>query len=231
MDDDGSWFGVVDPGFSVVPEGWESVIEPLVTKQLRVREGARRRGRAASRPPAARGGAWRFTHARVLDVEGGRWLADQTVLVMGDTIAAVGPAKTTKIPGGAETLDVAGKALLPGLWDMHAHLSQPDGALNIASGVTTVRDVGNDPDRLDDFKKRFDDGTAVGPHVLRAGFIEGRERERRLVQGHGGDARPRRRPAVELFAKRGYEMMKIYNSSGPSSSRSSRRRRTRAGCR
>ncbi len=213
MDDDGSWFGVVDPEFSVVPEGWESVIEPLVTKQRgfeRERDAVVAR-RLAHRPPAE---GLALTHARVLDVEGGRWLSDQTVLMTGDTIAAVGPAKTTKIPGGAEVLDVAGKAVLPGLWDMHAHLSQADGALNIASGVTTARDVGNDPDRLDDFKKRFDDGTAVGPHVLRAGFIEGRN-ENAASSKVTAETEAEAKAAVLLFAQRGYEMIKIYNSVRP----------------
>src|SRR5205807_8936185 len=125
----------------------------------------------ANRPPAA---GLAYTHARVLDVVAGKWLPDHTVVVAGDTIAALGPSATTRVPPGAEVVDLAGKALLPGLWDMHAHLGDPDGALDIASGVTTVRDVGNDPDKLDDFKKRYDEGAAVGPHVFRFGLIEGR---------------------------------------------------------
>jgi hypothetical protein len=213
MEDDGSWFGVVDPWFSLVPEGWESAIDPLITKQeemvrTRDREIAQR---LAHRPPAA---GLAFMHARVLDVERGRWIADQTVVVVGDTIAAVGPAKTTKIPAGAETADLSGKALLPGLWDMHVHLGGADGPLNIGSGVTTVRDVGNDPDRLDDFKKRFDDGTAVGPHVLRASLIEGRN-EKAASSRITAETEAEARAGVEFYAKRGYEMIKIYNSVRP----------------
>ncbi len=213
MQDDGSWFGFVDPGFSVVPEGWEGVIEPLSTQQLQMdRDRDRHNAQTLAHKPAAAGLA--FTHARVLDIERGRWLPDQTVVVVGDTIQSVGPSKGAKIPAGAETVDLGGKALMPGLWDMHAHLSPPDGALNIGCGITTARDVGNDPDRLDDFKQRFDEGSAIGPHVLRAGFIEGR----------GPDAAPSKvtaetpdeaKAAVELYAKRGYEMIKIYNSIKP----------------
>jgi len=213
MEDDGSWFGVVDPWFSLVPEGWESTIDPLIAKQeemIRARD-AEVAQRLAHRPPA---GGLAFTHARVLDVERGRWIADQTVVVVGDTIATVGPSRTTKVPAGAETVDLAGKALLPGLWDMHAHLGLPDGLLNIASGVTTVRDVGNDPDRLDDFKKRFDDGSAVGPHVFRAGFIEGRN-EKAASSRITAETEAEARAGVEFYAKRGYEMIKIYNSVRP----------------
>ena len=213
MEDDGSWFGVVDPWFSLVPEGWESAIDPLIAKQdemirARDREMAQR---LAHRPPAA---GLALLHARVLDVERGRWIADQTVVVVGDTIAAVGPSRTTKVPAGAETVDLAGKALLPGLWDMHAHLGTPDGMLNIASGITTVRDVGNDPDRLDDYKKRFDDGTAIGPHVFRAGFIEGRN-EKAASSKITAETEAEAKAGVEFYAKRGYDMIKIYNSVKP----------------
>jgi hypothetical protein len=213
MEDDGSWFGVTSAWFSLVPEGWESTIEPLIAKQQEL-ERARDKQiaeRLAHRPPAA---GLAYTHARVLDVERGRWLQDQTVVVVGDTIQSVGPAKTAKVPAGAETVDLAGKALLPGLWDMHAHLQPADGVLHLASGVTTVRDVGNDPDQLDDYKKRFDDGSAAGPHVLRAGFIEGRN-EKAASSKVTAETPDEARAGVEFYAKRGYEMMKIYNSVRP----------------
>jgi hypothetical protein len=136
------------------------------------------------------------------------------VVVAGEVIAAVGPSRTTAVPSGAEVVNLAGKALLPGLWDMHAHLSDPDGALDIASGVTTVRDVGNDPDRLDDWKVRFDEGAAVGPHVLRAGFIEGRG-PKAASSRVTAETETEAKAGVEFYALRGYEMMKIYNSIRP----------------
>ncbi len=213
MQDDGSWFGFVDPGFSILPEGWESVIEPLSNQQLQFdRDRDRRSAQALAHKPAPPGLA--FTHARVLDVERGRWLPDQTVVVVGDTIQSVGPSRAAKVPAGAETMDLGGKALMPGLWDMHAHLGPPDGALNVGCGITTARDVGNDPDRLDDFKQRFDDGSAIGPHVLRAGFVEGRgpDAASSKVTAETPDEA---KAAVEFYAKRGYEMMKIYNSIKP----------------
>jgi hypothetical protein len=213
MEDDGSWFGLVDPWFSLVPEGWESAIEPLVDKQKQMERErqATIAKRLALQPPAA---GLALTHARVLDVVGGRWLPDQTVVVAGERITAVGPSRSTPAPPGAQIVDLAGKALLPGLWDMHAHLSDADGALDIASGVTTVRDVGNDPDRLDDFKHRFDEGTAVGPHVLRAGFIEGRG-PKAAASRITAETEAEAKAGVDFYARRGYEMMKIYNSMKP----------------
>jgi cytosine/adenosine deaminase-related metal-dependent hydrolase len=212
-EEDGTFFGVVDPWYSCVAEGWEQAIEPLIKVQEGL-DAARDReiaGRVARRPPAA---GLAFTGARVLDVEKKRWLADHTLVVVGGKIAALGPTKTTKPPAGAEVVDLAGKAILPGLWDMHAHLGPADGPLNVASGVTTVRDLGNDPDRLDDYKKRYDEGSAVGPRVLRSGFIEGRG-EKAAASKITAETREEAEAAVAFYAKRGYEGIKIYNSVKP----------------
>lgn len=213
MKDDGSWFGLVSADESVVPEGWEAAIDPLVARQrdmdrARDQELAQR---LAHRPPPA---GLAFVHARVLDVEHGRWLVDHTVVVTGSTIAALGPSRTTPVPAGAETVDLAGKAVMPGLWDMHVHFGPADGPLHLASGVTTVRDVGSDPDSLDDAKARYDAGTAIGPHVLRWGFVEGRGPDAassRITAETPGEAKD----AVAFYAARGYEGIKLYNSIRP----------------
>ncbi|HZO14225.1 MAG TPA: amidohydrolase family protein, partial [Polyangiaceae bacterium] len=212
-EEDGTFFGVVDNWYSCVAEGWEEAIEPLLAVQKGFDEARDRKLASELRnPPPAEGLA--FVHARVLDIERKRWLADHTVLVVGDTIAELGPSKNVRVPKGAKELDMSGKGLVPGLWDMHAHLGPADGLLNIASGVTTARDLGNDPDRLDDFKKRYDDGSAIGPHVLRSGFIEGRG-EKAAGSKVTAVTEDEARAAVEFFAKRGYEGIKIYNSMKP----------------
>lgn len=213
MNEDGSWFGLTYPWFAVVPEGYASVIDGLVALQtdLDRKRDVQIAKTLATHPPAA---GIAYTHARVLDVEHGRWLADHTVVVVGEKIVAVGPTKTTKIPVGTTPTDLAGKAILPGLWDMHAHLGDADGALDVASGVTTARDVGNDPDKLDDYKKRFDSGEAIGPHVIRFGFIEGRG-EKAASSKITAEDETEAKAAVEFFAKRGYEGIKIYNSVKP----------------
>jgi hypothetical protein len=209
--DDGSFFAEVAPGFWFGEEGAESAADALTKRQEEIRR-ARDKSiadRLGHKAPAA---GFALTHARVLDVDKGTWLADQTVLITGGTIQAIG--KDLSTPAGAEVLDLQGKALLPGLWDMHAHLGPADGPLDIASGVTTARDVGNRSELLDDFHKRFDEGTAIGPHVYRAGFIEGRGKDSAHAEVTATNA-DEARAAVEFFAKRGYEMIKVYNSIDP----------------
>jgi hypothetical protein len=213
MNDDGTFWGYTSEWFSVVPEGWESAIDTLVQKQNGLeRERDAKNAKALSRRPPNAGIA--YVHARVLDVERGRYMQDATVWVVGDVIRKVGPTAVVKPDPGAEIVDLSGKTILPGLWDMHAHLSDADGALNLASGVTTVRDVGNDPDKLDDYKKRYDDGSAIGPHVLRMGFIEGRN-EKAASSKITAETEDEAKKAVAFYAKRGYEGIKIYNSVKP----------------
>jgi imidazolonepropionase-like amidohydrolase len=211
MNPDGTWFGFVSEWFSVVPEGWEDAIDPLVKKTLELvhARDARLVKQLAHQPPAA---GLAYTHARVLDVERGRWLPDQTVVIVGDKITAVG--KAAKVPAGAEVVDLAGKALVPGLIDMHAHLGDSDGLLNIASGVTSARDVGNDPDKLDDYKQRFDTAAAIGPRVFRFGFIEGRN-EKAASSKITAETVEEAKAGVKFFVDRHYDGIKIYNSMKP----------------
>ena len=208
---DGSWFGEFAPSGSMVAEGWESVRESIVQKQTELDIAADKAlyTKAGHKPPAE---GIAFTHARVLDVEAGRWVANQTVLVVGDMIKAVG--SKVAIPKGAEVVDLAGKALVPGMIDMHSHLSRTTSKLDVAFGVTTARDVGNDPDQLDRWKQEFDSGTTVGPRVVRMGFIEGRN-EKAASSKVTAETPEEAKAAVEEFAKRGYNGIKIYNSVKP----------------
>jgi len=213
LNPDGSWFGSVSEWFSVVPEGWDASLQPLLDEQRTLeRERTEQSARELAQPLPAAGLA--LTHARVLDVERGRYLEDHGVLVRDGKIADVAPSRKLRLPQGVKVLDLTGRTLMPGLWDMHVHLDDADGALHIASGVTSVRDVGNDPDKLDDYKQRYDAGNAIGPHVLRFGFIEGRN-EKAASSVVTAETPEEARKAVQFFVDRKYEGVKIYNSVRP----------------
>jgi hypothetical protein len=62
-----------------------------------------------------------ITGVTIVDVRDGSLHPDQTVVVTGNRIAAVGPANEIAVPDGAATVDAAGRYLIPGLWDMHVH--------------------------------------------------------------------------------------------------------------
>ena len=91
-----------------------------------------------------------ITGVSVIPMDRERVLSDQTVLVREGRIAAIGPRSSVSIPAGAQRIDGAGKFLIPGLADMHAHLQSDFGYLAdslaedelmvmLVNGVTTVR--------------------------------------------------------------------------------------------
>jgi hypothetical protein len=203
-----------DPWFSIVPEGWEDAIDPLVEieKKLRAARERASAARLARRPPVA---GLAFVHARVFDAEKKRWLEDHSVVVKGDRIEAVGPSAKVAVPAGAQVVDAAGKSLLPGLWDMHVHIGSVDGPLDIAAGVTTVRDMTNDPDTLADQARRIDEGLSVGPRVLRVGLVEG-VGPSSLAGKFNIRTEEEGLKALAYYLRAGYVQFKFYNSTDPS---------------
>lgn len=137
-----------------------------------------------------------------------------TVVVVGDHIAAVGADGEVPIPADAEVVDASGKALLPGLWDMHVHVGDIDGPLNIAAGVTTVRDMANTIEKLGNLSRQWEDVSAVGPRVIACGFLDGpgpyAGPTKALV-----DTEDEARKWIDRYASLGYPQIKVYSSLRP----------------
>jgi imidazolonepropionase-like amidohydrolase len=212
FDERGELFGFVSAFSSMVPVGAESVIPTLLAddEAWKAARASRLAAQLAHRPPAA---GLAITHARLFDSERRTVTPDATVIVVGDRITAVGGA-STPVPAGARVIDAHGRTLLPGLWDMHVHIGGADGILQLAAGVTTVRDMGNDIADLAARLARFDAGTEVGPRVLRAGLIDGPgplAAPTGILAGTPEEAKA----AVARFADAGYAQVKIYSSVQP----------------
>ena len=108
----------------------------------------------------------------VIPATGAPPLGGATVLIRGDRITAVGAAATLDIPAGARVIDGSGKFLIPGLIEMHGHVSKTRASalgLFIANGVTTVRDMGGDHQELLRWRREVRSGERVGPRLLLAG--------------------------------------------------------------
>ncbi len=98
----------------------------------------------ASRLPAQ---TTALTHASVVDVETGTVRRDQTIILQRGVIKSIG-GPALPLPAGARVADLRGGHVIPGLWDMHAHLGttgRSSLALYVANGVTGVRDMGKPP--------------------------------------------------------------------------------------
>src|SRR4051812_27216119 len=68
-----------------------------------------------------------LTHVRVIDGTGAPAREDQTVVIRDGNITSVGPASSTPAPAGAQTIDLTGKSVIPGLVMVHEHLHYPTG--------------------------------------------------------------------------------------------------------
>ena len=116
-----------------------------------------------------------FTHVKLFDADNQKFLTDQTVVVSGTKIVAVGAAGSVKVPAGAKMVDGVGKTLLPGLWDCHMHIGDDyTGPQELSLGVTSVRDPGNDNAKTIDRRKRVAAGQLLMPHVYASSLIDGK---------------------------------------------------------
>jgi imidazolonepropionase-like amidohydrolase len=212
LDDQGELFALVSAWQSLIRAGAEPQAAALLAddQAWTARRAAQLAARLAHRPPTA---GLAITHARLFDAERRAIVPDATVIVVGDRITAVGGA-ATPIPPGARVIDARGRTLIPGLWDMHVHLHETEGALHLASGVTTARDLGNDFDELNARVARYDAGTELGPRVLRAGLIDGPSPQTAGIGLVAADP-AQAAAAVARYADAGYVQIKIYNSTPP----------------
>jgi imidazolonepropionase-like amidohydrolase/Tol biopolymer transport system component len=104
-----------------------------------------------------------------------------TIVVTKNRITAVGPVGSVAIPAGATRIDLAGKTIIPGIVDVHAHVrSEGDGiiaeqtwplAANLAFGVTTSHDPSNDTATVFTKSEMQRAGLMLGPRLYSTGTI------------------------------------------------------------
>jgi imidazolonepropionase-like amidohydrolase len=150
-------------------------------------------------------------HVQFFDAEKTEVRASQTIVVVGDHIEALGRDDQVRIPEGCEVIDGAGKTLLPGLFDMHAHLQPAAGLPYLASGVTTVRDLGNQMNKLVTLKKAWDSDQEIGPRILMTGPINGS-----WGKGERVSTEHEARAAIDRYKNAGYVQIKILSDLKPS---------------
>jgi len=153
-------------------------------------------------------------NARLFDPRDLSVTAGMSVLVCGDRIIRVEPDANLKRSSGPEIIDAHGQFLMPGLWDNHQHFSDIDGPLDLANGVTSARDMANDTDAFLQRVARFDNGTAPGAGVLKAGIIDGTGEfagPTKMRVDTGAQATQ----DVDWYADHGYAQIKIYSSIKP----------------
>jgi len=137
-----------------------------------------------------------LTNCRLIDGRGGPPVANATVIIDGNRIAYVGTKDSTPLPPDAHILDLAGRNVLPGMIDLHLHLTfyykrsdvTVEGKLNyneprialvgawhmgelLDAGITTVRDLGSCGHLVFDLKWALGEGFIRGPRIWAAGRL------------------------------------------------------------
>ena len=129
--------------------------------------------------------------ATILDVTNGDMIKNHVVIVKAGRIDAVSPARSADIPKGIEVIDLQGHTLLPGLIDMHVHLTSGGGyhgyerlkltderrailgvvhaKRTLMAGFTTVRNVGAGSFGDVALRDAINDGDIPGPRMLVSG--------------------------------------------------------------
>ncbi len=157
--------------------------------------------------------AVRIRNVRIFDPKTLAMTGPKAVVVYRGAITTVDDADAPATTGEV-VIDGQGASLVAGLHDMHAHIAIWDAPLNIAGGVTTVRDMGNNNQTLPSLMDELDRGELIGPHVIASGFIEGRS-PYSARDGVIADTLEEGLKAVHWYADHGYIQIKIYNSMNP----------------
>ena len=153
-----------------------------------------------------------FIHVNVVPMDRERVLRDQTVIVAGDRIAAIG--RDVAVPKEASVIDGKGTAYLsPGLADMHTHSeTRNDLAVYLANGVTTVLQMGGArAGFVDSIVPGVNGGAIPGPHVYASFLVDGSTDYNGFVIKTPAEARA----IVGLAKTNGYDFMKVYVGLAP----------------
>lgn len=118
-----------------------------------------------------------FSGAKVISMKGNEILEKADVWIKDNRIEALGPKGSLSVPKGTHTIDLAGKVLMPGIIDVHAHYAHPEDVLepispftysNLAYGTTTLRDPQSSP-QIFHYTELIEAGDADGPRIFSTG--------------------------------------------------------------
>ncbi|NVK23063.1 MAG: amidohydrolase family protein [Kangiellaceae bacterium] len=212
-DDDNNFFATDGGGwFGVIPEGWgREHLEQLSKVQKEadnnyIKTLSQKLTHTVEAPILVK-------NANYVDVETGQLVEGQNIVIEDGKISMIGEM-LPKLPEGSMVIDAQGKTLIPGLWDMHGHLSKSDGLLNIPAGVTNVRDMGNTHDNIVDIERMSEANEIMGGDVYRSGFMD-RESPYAMKMGKTVDSLESAKAAVDWYAENGYPQIKTYSSMEP----------------
>lgn len=152
-----------------------------------------------------------FTNLNLIAMRDDQVIPDQTVLVDNGKILEIGDANKISVPDGFHKINCSGTYMMPGLVDMHVHnlVSSSQHLLNLANGVTTVRD-------MDGFlwmlkvREQIKNNKLLAPNM----YITGQILNNRQMDWYAKvvESRDQGRTFVRQQKKDGYDFVKIHNN-------------------
>ena len=209
--DENMELSVLDFGgfMGMYPKGWSSdVLDELGT--IQIEQDALMIERLSGDLAIVLDTAIAFENVDVVDVENGVLLEDHHVMVADGKIVAVSADPIDA--DGVKRIDGAGKSLIPGMWDMHGHFGLSDGVMNIAGGITSVRDIGSVHEQIMELTAKHDSGEVIGPNTYRSGFID---QASPYATGDTVESLEEALERVDFYAENGYMQIKLYSSIDP----------------
>lgn len=202
-------FASLAPGaFTLIEEGWQENAEQMAEIQqaaeIKLLE------QLATDLPVALPGLSVIRNARIFDSVSATVGKPQDIYFLRGKITAIVP--TGSLTTVAENqIDAKGRIVVPGLFDMHGHISRWEGPLHLAAGVTSLRDMGNDNISLQQMIDEISSDRLLAPSIFPTGFLEGESpysaRNGFVVKDLKGA-----KLAIDWYASHGYHQLKIYNS-------------------
>ncbi|MCA1931077.1 MAG: amidohydrolase, partial [Pararheinheimera sp.] len=201
-------FAYLAPGYlTLIEDGWQNNAKTMLEIQQKAE--TRLLEKLAQLPKKLQG-LTVVRHARIFDSTTLQLSSPSDIYLLRGKITSIVPAGTLQSPVEHE-IDAANRIVLPGLFDMHGHISRWEGPLHLAAGVTTLRDMGNDNATLQMMMDEIDNDQLLAPTIVPTGFLEG-ESAFSARNGFVIKDLSEAKNAIDWYAAHGYPQLKIYNS-------------------
>jgi imidazolonepropionase-like amidohydrolase len=151
----------------------------------------------------------------LIDVRTGHEVTDSVIVVEGNRIKQVGKEPEVSVPPDAQVIDAHGKWIIPGLMDMHAHISETPNiplTLYLVNGVTTIRDPAGNLTPLRLARQDIDSGKRLGPRLFFSGYVLDGNPPLWPDFSVMADTPERAESAVNFLIDQGVDLIKVYNS-------------------
>ena len=191
---------------------WPFLLDSITADAARAELEAAARTRASM--PVVADREFALVGARIVDGTVRTPIDDGTIIVRDGRIAAVGPRGRVALPAGLRTFDARGTTIIPGLWDMHAHVALPEwGPAYLGVGVTTARDMGGEKSFLIPFRDAITSNHVLGPRLLLAGLVDGSGPD--AFGTVYADSPEQGRAVVDAYHAAGVQQIKLYTLIAP----------------